>query len=247
MKILFSPSEGKTSDSPITKPLNTAFFQPSLFSKREEVIHRYENLLKNGSFEKLSKLFGLKDSEAVDTLRAISITSSALQEAILRYTGVAYDYLSYNTLPKESQAFIKTNTIIFSNLLGPLLAGDAIPNYKLKQGEKIDGFAPEKHYKETFSPSLDTFLENELIIDLRAGFYEKFYTIPFPYITCKFLKNGKSVSHWAKAYRGMVVRALAIHQPQTEEEFAKMAIEGLAIKEIIQTKLKREYVFDIIS
>ena len=247
MKILFSPSEGKTSDSPIKKPLNSVLFQPSLFHKRDEVIARYEKLLKNGTFLELSKLFGLKAEKEVEALRALSPSCSSLQEAILRYTGVAYDYLSYETLSSEAQAFIKGNVIIFSNLLGPILAGDAIPNYKLKQGEKIDGFMPERHYKEAFSPALDTFLEGELIIDLRAGFYEKFYSIPFPYLTCKFLKNGKSVSHWAKAYRGTLVRSLAMHQPQSEDDFAQIPLEGLHVKEIIQIKNKREYVFDIIE
>ena len=247
MKILFSPSETKTPNSPIQKPLKSALWHSDLFHYRLEAIHSYDKFLTTGTNEQLSQLFGLKDQTLIDALKNQPLLEAPLQKAILRYTGVAYDYLSYLTLPKDAQRFIQNNVIIFSNLLGPLLAGDAIPNYKLKQGENIDGFAPEKHYKATFSTALDTFLEQELIIDLRAGFYEKFYTVSVPYLTCKFLKNGKSVSHWAKAYRGLLLRALAIHQPNSEDAFLAIPFEGLHVKEIIHKKFKKEYVFDIID
>lgn len=48
-----------------------------------------------------------------------------------------------------------------------------LPDYKLKQGEKIGPFELEKFYNEKFTNSLNNYLESEEIIDLRAGFYEK--------------------------------------------------------------------------
>jgi cytoplasmic iron level regulating protein YaaA (DUF328/UPF0246 family) len=61
----------------------------------------------------------------------------------------------------------------------------------------------------------------------------------------KFKKNGKVVSHWAKAYRGKVLRELAKYQPNSIEEFENINFDGLAIEEIIEKKLKREYIFKI--
>jgi cytoplasmic iron level regulating protein YaaA (DUF328/UPF0246 family) len=145
------------------------------------------------------------------------------------------------------QDFIDENVIIFSNLFGPLLAKDPIPYYRLKQGEKLDGFDIAKFYKDNFSKELDEFLEDEFVIDLRAGHYEKFYTIKKPYITCKFLKNGKVVSHWAKAYRGTILKELSKHQPQNEDEFASIEFEDLLIKEIVKKGKKKEYIYEIIS
>ncbi|MCH9813229.1 MAG: YaaA family protein, partial [Epsilonproteobacteria bacterium] len=89
-------------------------------------------------------------------------------------------------------------------------------------------------------------LDDEFIIDLRAGFYLKFYTLKIPHITLKFYKGDKVVSHWAKAYRGKVVKALAKHQPQNEVAFQKIEFDNLQIREIIKRKQSSEYIFDII-
>jgi hypothetical protein len=137
--------------------------------------------------------------------------------------------------------------MIFSNLFGAVMAGDiGIPDYKLKQGEKIDGFTVEKFYNEHFSDAIDEYLKDEDILDLRAGFYEKFYKISKPYTTMKFIKDGKVVSHWAKAYRGIILQTISKNNIQTIEELMNMQIENLTIVEIKQQKLKQEIVYSIV-
>ncbi len=96
--------------------------------------------------------------------------------------------------------------MIFSNLFGVLKASDEIPDYKLKQGESFYDLKIDKFYNDNFSQELDKYLENDDILDLRAGFYEKFYVIKKPYKTLKFIKDGKVVSHFAKAYRGEILK-----------------------------------------
>lgn len=113
-----------------------------------------------------------------------------------------------------------------------------IPSYKFKQGETLNGIATEKVYKKEFSSGLDELFKDELILDLRAGFYEKFYTLEQDFITMKFLKGGKSVSHWAKAYRGKVLQTLSKVQPQTKEELLKIEYEGLRFVESVPYKKK---------
>jgi len=76
---------------------------------------------------------------------------------------------------------------IFSNLFAPILAGDfGVPEYKLKQSEKIGGFAPEIFYKKYFSKSMDKILNVKVYLDLRAEFYTKFYKPSSEYVTLKF-------------------------------------------------------------
>jgi len=246
MKILFSPSEAK-SDLTEEIALNiNSFFIPELFDKRLHVIDKFNSLLKNASLEDLQKLFGIKDEKVCLRLKQSNILTSPTCKSILRYTGVAYEYLDFNSMNVNQKNWISENLIIFSNLFGPILASDEIPIYKFKQGSSIDMFKPEKFYKENFSAMLDRYLNDGLIIDLRAGFYEKFYTIKKPYISMKFIKNNKVVSHWAKAYRGKVLRQLAQFQPKTEKDFEDISFYGLSLKEIIETKFKREYVFSIV-
>ncbi|MCG3720629.1 YaaA family protein, partial [Aliarcobacter butzleri] len=133
----------------------------------------------------------------------------------------------------------------FSNLFGVLKASDEIPDYKLKQGETFENLKIEKFYCDNFSSKLDEFLKDEDVIDLRAGFYEKFYQIKKPYTTMKFIKEGKVVSHWAKAYRGIILRLLSQNNIQNIDELMSMEIDNLSIEEIKKQKLKTEIIYSI--
>ena len=93
---------------------------------------------------------------------------------------------------------------------------------------------------------MDLYLGKDEILDLRAGYYDKFYKVTKPYTTLKFLKGGKTVSHWAKAYRGLVLRELAKNNINSIEEFKSLEIETLQIKEIKVIKNKTEIVYNII-
>ncbi|MBL0707791.1 MAG: YaaA family protein [Sulfurimonas sp.] len=245
LKILFSPAEAKKSGGIDKEIASNSFIFPELFKYRKELIDRYKLFIQTSSDEKLSKLFGIKDIKKFEKYKT-DIYTLELMKVIQRYDGVAFDYLDYDSLKKEEKEYIDTNTIIFSNLFGPLLAGDVgIPEYKLKQGEKIGDFAPELFYKKYFSPSLDAMLGDEPYLDLRAGFYHKFYKPNSQYTTLKFLKNNKVVSHWAKAYRGLVLKAIAQNKIESIDEFMQMEMENLSVKEIIKKALHTEIVFDI--
>ena len=122
----------------------------------------------------------------------------------------------------------------------------SIPDYKLKQGETFNNLKIEKFYNDNFSQILDEYLQNEDIIDLRAGFYEKFYKINKPYTTMKFIKDGKVVSHWAKAYRGIVLKLLSMNKIKTIDELMSMQINNLKIEEIKKQNNKTEIVYSII-
>ncbi len=247
MKILFSPSEAKIQGGDGAPISPSSFLFPDLYEKRAYVQTLYMEYLRNADLQTIQKLIGVKKESEIEAVRKTDIFNDPTMKAVARYTGVAYDYLKYNTLDAEAQTFLDENLIIFSNLFGPLLAKDHIPYYKLKQGEKPGDFAIEKYYVEHFTPALDNFLHEEFIIDLRAGFYLKFYKLKQPYITMKFIKNGKVVSHWAKAYRGSVVRELAKYQPQNEKMFSEIPFQNLSIVEIQKTRLKTEYIYEIIS
>jgi len=245
MKILFSPAETKKSGGLDEKIREESFLFPKLFEYRKDVLDRYQQYIASASDEQLSRFFGIKDYLKFKKYKA-NIYSQPLMKVIDRYDGVAFDYLDYSALDNDAKSYIDQNTIIFSNLFGPVLAGDiGIPEYKLKQGEKIDGFAPEVFYKKYFSKSLDEALNNEPYLDLRADFYSKFYKPSSEYVTLKFLKNDKVVSHWAKAYRGLVLKVMAENNIKSIDEFMKMEIENLSLKEIIKKGIRTEIIFDI--
>ena len=239
---LFSPSEGKNSGGTTTKEEEILFgYEP-----RQNILTAYNDIVNSGDMEAIKTLFGIKKES--DIAPYIQDLFSALKmPAIERYSGVAFGYLDYASLSSEAQAYLKKHVIIFSNLYGSVLGGDMITNYKVKQGNSIGDIAPDKFYKERFSYQLDLQLMDHEILDLRAGYYDKFYKTKQNYTTLKFLKGGKSVSHWAKAYRGIALRELALHQVDSIEEFMKLEIETLKVEEIKEVKNRREIVYSIMD
>ena len=219
MKILFSPSEGKSDIETDTK-LDISLF-PDL--SRLEAISKYDEFNKDC---KNLKEFGEDRTP---------ILNRKTCKAIERYNGVAFEYLDYSSIKNKS--YLDDNLIIFSNLFGPILAKDKIPNYKFKQGAKIPNFDIQKFYKDNFSDALNQYLDGEEVLDLRAKFYEKQYKNRDVY-RVKFLKNGKVVSHWAKAYRGLLVRFIAENDLYSiddiiEFKFDNMKFLGIEGKELI--------------
>ncbi len=243
MKILLAPSETKINGGCDNFYLNTLLF-PELTATRQKLLHQYINIIQQNNFDTLSKMFGLK-KEADVSYHTKDIVHELTMKAIERYTGVAFDYLSYSELDSNEQRYIDTNVILCSNLFGFLRANDMIPEYRLKQSEAIGELKPEKLYKEQ-SHLMEAYLKDEDILDLRAGFYDKFYKPTKNYTTLKFIKDGKVVSHWAKAYRGIVLREIAKAQIDNLEDFMKLPIENLSIDEIQTKKNKTEIIYTII-
>ena len=243
MKILLAPSETKKSGGDASFNPNTLLFE-ALLPHRTKLLHAYINVLQKGDIPSLSKMFGLK-KEADILAHKKDIIHELTMKAIQRYTGVAFDYLGYENLDEDSQHYIDSHVILFSNLFGPIRASDLIPEYKLKQGEPVGEIKTEKFYHEHSAVLMDEYLAGEEILDLRAGFYDKFYKPAKPYTTLKFIKEGKVVSHWAKAYRGIVLREIAKAGIETLEAFMKLPIEGLSIKEIQTKKNKTEIIYEI--
>ncbi|MGE4420044.1 MAG: YaaA family protein [Sulfurimonas sp.] len=241
LKILFSPAESKKIGG---KESKKELFGSN--SAREDILNKYNDIVNRSNENSVKELFGFKKLDDCKPY-ICDIFNSPLMCAIERYNGVAYEYLDFGSLETKTKEYLKANTIIFSNLYGPILGGDTIANYKVKQGNDIGEFIPDKFYRDRFSYQLDLYLGDSDILDLRAGYYDKFYELKKPYTTLKFLKGGKTVSHWAKAYRGLVLRAVAQKGINSMKEFMALEIEGLSVAEIRVVKNKTEIIYDIVN
>jgi cytoplasmic iron level regulating protein YaaA (DUF328/UPF0246 family) len=243
MKILLAPSETKKSGGENSFDPGILLFN-ELNPHRIKLLHTYTNVLQKGDIPTLSKMFGLKKETDILKYKR-DIIHELTMKAIERYTGVAFDYLGYEKLNETSQEYIENHVILFSNLFGPIRADDLIPEYKLKQGEAVGEIKVERFYNEHSADLMENYLSGEEILDLRAGFYDKFYKPKKAYTTLKFIKDGKVVSHWAKAYRGIVLREIAKAGVETIEAFMNLPIEDLSIQEIQVKKNKTEIIYEI--
>lgn len=245
MKILLAPAETKNEGGSLPPFCKGNFFLETLFDKREAVFTQYEKHIEALSVEALSTWFGIKKLEDVKKYKQ-SLKRKPTMKAIERYNGVAFDAIEYPKLDEKSQKYIDQNVILFSNLFGAIKADDAIPDYKYKQGAKLPDLNVEKHYLESFSEELDDYLGEE-VLDLRAGYYDKFYKVKkASVLTLKFIKDGKVVSHWAKHYRGEVVKQLALHKIDSFSEFMNLSIDGLRLKEIHEKKNIKTLIMEIL-
>lgn len=243
LHILLAPSESKEEGGNLPYLDKESLIFPKLYDKRLPLLQAYQETVDRYNIDELSKMFGLK-KEAEIQKYALDIFHSPTMKAIERYTGVAFDYLGYKDLNTQARNFIDENVLLFSNLFGPIRARDHLPFYKFKQGEKLSGFAIESYYKEHFTDALDDHLDGD-VIDLRAGVYEKFYKITKPYTTFKFLKEGKVVSHWAKAYRGRLLKVLAEHQINSVDELEQVLPDDMKLVEKKVTKNKSEWIIEV--
>ncbi len=228
MKILLAPSERKSLGG--DKKFNIKSF-PKLNPFRDEAIKKYEEFL-----QKTDDVKNFGDDKT-------PVKTRPSKEAILRYTGVAFEYLDYPSLSDKAKEYLNENLIIFSNLFGIIKPLDLIPHYTLKQGAK-PGFDIYKFYKDKITEILDKY--DEEYLDLRAKFYEKIYK-PKKAVTFKFIKNNKVVSHFAKAYRGTLTRHIALNRPKNLDEVLKIEFPGIEIKEIQEKKGIKEIVCEIIE
>lgn len=230
MIILFSPSEDK-----LQPPTGGLLAPEKFFFKKDlTLLKSYDKFLHNAPADAKAALLSSKKPLLID------IFTSPTTKALSLYTGVAYKALDFASLKPTQQGFLEKNLIIFSNLFGPVFGGEELPFYKLKQGKNLGENIP-KLYASLNSAQLDAFLQNHQIIDLRAKFYENYYKIPFPYYEVIFRKNSKVLSHFAKHYRGLLVRALAVHND------LNLALKSLQSKNISKENLKQNittYVLD---
>lgn len=237
MKILFAPSESKNEGGSRKFSLENLSFNDELGKLRSELWAKYLSVFSSGDASEICALTGLKNPQNLDFDLAMN--------ALKRYNGVAYEHLDISSLDKKALGFLDDNLLIFSNLFGVLKPSDEVPNYKLKQGAKCAGIDTAAFYKKTLSEFLDEYLANDEILDIRAEFYDKFYVPSKKYYTLKFIKNGKVVSHFAKAYRGTILRYLATNNCATFADFLELKIPDLKLKDICEIKSKIIYSFEI--
>lgn len=244
MKILLAPAETKRDGGSFQPYTPENFYFQEFNTLRDEIVSCYEEFLKINNLETLSTWFGLKNLKECEKYSQ-PIKNKPTMKAIQRYTGIAFDALNYDNLSLEEQKYCDENVVLFSNLFGPLKADDTIPNYKFKQGAKLVDIDVINQYKVSIKESLDAYLGDE-VVDLRAGFYDKFYKPTAQIITFNFLKDGKVVSHWAKHYRGKIVRELAQNNITNFKQLMHLEIEGLQLLEIQEKKNIKTLIMDIV-
>ena len=210
--VLLPPSETKRAggDGP---PLRLdRLGHPGCNPLREELIDDLVTLAADVPASRTA--LGISASQDADIDRNAALRTSPTCAAIHRYTGVLYDALDIDSLTGAAAARARSRLAIGSALFGVLRAEDPIPGYRLSAGSKLPGRPTlSSRWRPVLEPVLAELAARELVVDLRSGAYVGLGRLPSAVHVDVLAEDSAGrrtvVSHFNKAHKGRLARALA--------------------------------------
>jgi len=221
--ILLPPSEGKTPATDGAPVDHAQLWLPKLATARKRVATKLVSLSKRTSpraVKETLQVLGLSDGQRDELARNAALHDAPTAPAADVYTGVLYEALDANSLDEAARAWLDETAVVFSGLWGVVRLPDRIPAYRCSVGTTlpapIGGLTP--YWKKVLKPALDPAAADGPVLDLRSGAYAAMWTPPpANSATVRVLHERvvggvakrSIVSHFNKATKGRMVRALA--------------------------------------
>lgn len=229
MRVLLPPSEGKS--APGTGPcLDVSRLSfPELGPVREALVDALIPICRDQP-DAAAKALGLGPSSLGEMAANTVLRTAPCAAAGLVYTGVLYSTLGFDELDEMQRRRLADRVWIASALFGLVGMLDPIPAYRLSGDTRLPGVGSlAARWKSPLEGILGR--TDGLLVDLRSGSYVKLGPIPesrlsrtvVPRVLQKMPAGPpKLVTHFNKATKGRLVRALADLQspPATPESFA---------------------------
>ena len=223
--VLLPPSETKRSggDGPALR-LDALSF-PALAPVRAELVDELVALAADPSA--CRRALGLSASQDHEIDRNAALRDTPALPAINRYTGVLYDALDVESLSGAALLRARGRLAIGSALFGLLRADDPIPAYRLSASSKLPGRSTlAARWRPALEPALAEVADSELVVDLRSGSYAALGRLPAAVRVDVVAEHSDGhrtvVSHFNKAHKGRLARALATSRAEPDDA-AKVA------------------------
>jgi cytoplasmic iron level regulating protein YaaA (DUF328/UPF0246 family) len=221
--ILLPPSEGKTPPASGDPVDPAALWLPELTTARKRVLARLVALCKRTSARSVAeslRTLGLTDGQRSEILRNGTLMGAPAAPAAEVYTGVLYEALDAASLAPPARAWLDDSVVVFSGLWGVVRMDDRIPAYRCAIGSALA--APvgglTAYWKRALKAPLDRVAGDRPVLDLRSGAYAAMWTPPVATSASVRVLHERTaggqtqrsvVSHFNKATKGRIVRALA--------------------------------------
>jgi uncharacterized protein len=232
--ILLPPSEGKA--APVRgRRLTLGHLDfPDLTEAREQVLAELVGLCAGSSPDEVAKaarVLGLGPTQVDQVRRNAGLLTAPAARADRIYTGVLYDALDLASLDPAARRRATRWLVIMSSLFGAVRPSDPIASYRLSGDTKLPGLGTvSAHWRGHLGPVLAQAAGSGLVVDLRSATYAAFWKPPADLAsrvaTVRVLHevdgHRKVVSHFNKATKGRIVRALLADgsAPRTPAELA---------------------------
>jgi cytoplasmic iron level regulating protein YaaA (DUF328/UPF0246 family) len=214
--ILLPPSEGKAAPSRGRALDLDSLSLPALTDARKRVLHALVGLCREEP-DRAVTVLGLSPAQADLVERNARLESAPTARADRIYTGVLYDALDAGSLTAAARRRAATRVAVTSSLFGLVRFGDRIPAYRLSGDAVLPEVGPVAAvWRDVLGTAVEAALGRGLLVDLRSSTYAAFWRPPAdlaPRVaTVRVLHEvggeRKVVSHFNKATKGRIVRAL---------------------------------------
>lgn len=223
MIVLLPPSETKRigGDGPPLRMQDLSF--PALEPLRETLVNELVDLASDTPASR--RALGISASQDAEIQRNAELRSSPTQPAISRYTGVLYEALDVESLHGPAAARARARLAVGSALFGLLRAQDLVPAYRLSATSKLPGQPTlASRWRPLLEPVLKDIATHDLVVDLRSGSYAALGRLPAAVKVDVVAEHAdgtrSSVSHFNKAHKGRLARALATTRSEPNDAAA---------------------------
>ncbi|MBX7434504.1 peroxide stress protein YaaA [Mycobacterium sp. Y57] len=212
MIVLLPPSETKRPGGDGPALALDSLSSPELNPLRAELVAELVELSADRSASRAA--LGISAAQDAEIDRNAALYTTPTMPALRRYTGVLYDALDVESLRGAAADRARARLAVGSALFGLLRADDPIPTYRLSATSRLPGRGTlAARWRPVLDPVLAALADRELVVDLRSGSYAALGKVPAA-VTVDVLAeqaDGRRsvVSHFNKAHKGRLARALA--------------------------------------
>jgi len=211
--LLLPPAETKRTGGDGPSLSSAALSFPELDPLRKELVDELVELAGDPGTSRAA--LGLSPRQDAEVARNAVLWTSPTLPALHRYTGVLYDALDAGSLRGAAAVRARARLAVGSALFGLVRAGDPVPAYRLSAGSLLPGRPTlASRWRPLLEPLLATLAAEETMVDLRSGAYAALGRVPGA-VTVDVLADRPDgsravVSHFNKAHKGRLARALAV-------------------------------------
>ncbi|MGH3359510.1 MAG: peroxide stress protein YaaA [Nocardioidaceae bacterium] len=216
MLFLLPPSEGKTVPTR-GNPLDLKRLSlPELTPTRERILDALVSLCASDPSRAATTL-ALGPTQADAVTRNASLPSAPTARADRIYSGVLYEALDIASLDAAAKRRAARRLAVVSGLFGLVRIGDRIPAYRLSGDVTLPGVGPvAAAWRQELAGTVVDLVGDGLLVDLRSQTYAGFYhprglranRVATVRVIHEQGGERKIVSHFNKATKGRIVRAL---------------------------------------